>query len=72
MSPKFLEYSVILCFKWGHPKENTAASLKPKILPQSQIFWPPSNLWAGYATELWFKFVSSWLCLYTPFEIFSL
>ena len=42
--PKFLENIVILCFERRFSKENSAIRLK------SNIFAPPTNFWAGYAT----------------------
>jgi len=47
---KFLENNVILWFERCFSKQNSAIRLKSYILP-SQIFCPPKNFWAGYATN---------------------
>jgi len=48
-SPKFLENIVILCFERRFSKQNIVIRLKSNIL-DPQIFKPPLNFWAGYAT----------------------
>ena len=42
--PKFLENIVILCFEKRFSKQNRVIRLRSNILP-------PTNFWAGYATD---------------------